>query len=212
MQKGITASLFVDPQNGFTPLCPNELPVTDGNNIVTALNEQLKYARLKACSKDAHNIQAVWVANENQKQYSPVNNQEDVDVCWNAHCMVGTYGFELLEGLPKVKEYDYFVWKGIELNLHPYGACYHDFSEKLSTGLIEYFTDNSIRNVIVGGLATEYCVKLSAIQLSKYFNVFINLEGCRGITSEGVEKAIVEMQSHGIVIVKTLTEVETIFG
>jgi nicotinamidase/pyrazinamidase len=50
---------------------------------------------------------------------------------------VGTEGFELLDGLPKPQQYDYFVWKGIESDLHPFGACYHDVSELRTTGVIE---------------------------------------------------------------------------
>ena len=33
------ASFDVDAQKGFTPLCPNELPVPEGDAIVPALNQ-----------------------------------------------------------------------------------------------------------------------------------------------------------------------------
>ena len=62
----------------------------------------------------------------------------DADLTWVSHAMVGTYGYELLDGLPSAKEYDYCVWKGVDPELHPYGACFHDIEEKLSTGLIEW--------------------------------------------------------------------------
>ena len=34
------ASFDVDAQKGFTPLCPNDLPVDGGHEIVDSLNEQ----------------------------------------------------------------------------------------------------------------------------------------------------------------------------
>ena len=34
----VIAAIDVDAQNGFTPLCPGELPVEDGENIADELN------------------------------------------------------------------------------------------------------------------------------------------------------------------------------
>ena len=45
-----TASHNVDPQKGFTPLCPNELPVPNGDNIVNELNGQNNLAKYKTVS------------------------------------------------------------------------------------------------------------------------------------------------------------------
>jgi len=188
-----TASLFVDPQKGFTPICPNELPVEGGDEIVPALLEQLNYSHIHTASKDAHNRNAIWVANEKQKQFDPIQG-DNVDVCWNAHCNIGEKGFEFLDGLPNVTEYDYFIWKGIELDMHPYGACFYDFAEKLSTGLIEFYKHNNIKQVIVGGLATEYCVLTTVKQLIKAgFKIILNLDGCKGIAPDTTENALKEM-------------------
>ena len=33
---------------------------------------------------------------------------------WPLHCVPSTKGFELISGLPHPKDYDYFIWKGIE--------------------------------------------------------------------------------------------------
>ena len=60
--KNEVASLDVDAQRGFTPLCPNELPVPGGDHIVAELNAQAKCARLRIGSKDAHPANPVWLA------------------------------------------------------------------------------------------------------------------------------------------------------
>ncbi len=193
-----TASFDVDPQKGFTPLCPDELPVSGGDEIVEELNKNAILARLRVGSKDAHNPNAIWVATEDKPQFSEVG-EPNVDIRWNSHCNVGTTGFELLDGLPKPLEYNFFVYKGIEDDTHPYGACYHDLSKTLSTGVIEYLKYNGINLVIVGGLATDYCVFNTVIELVEAkFEVILNLESCRGVAPESTEAAIVTMKAAGV--------------
>jgi nicotinamidase/pyrazinamidase len=208
--KDETASLFVDPQKGFTPLCSDELPVSEGDQIVDALLEQLKYASIKTCSKDAHNENAIWIATKHFPQFTSIKNKENVDIRWNAHCIVGTKGAELLDGLPKVTEYDYFIWKGIELDMHPYSCVYHDLKKNMSTGLIEYLKDESIQTetVIVGGLATDHCIKETCIDLIPHFNVILNLEGCKGVAEETTKKALEEMKDAGIIIIEKVDELK----
>ena len=199
-----TASFDIDAQKGFTPLCPEELPVPEGNLIAEALNRQSGYGSIRIGSKDWHSMDAVWIANEKNPQFSPVEGK-NVDIRWNAHCIAGTDGAELLDSLPHPSEYDFFVWKGMERDMHPYGACYHDLEEKMSTGVIEFLKSRGIENIIAGGLATDYCVKNTALQLKKAgFNVIVNLEACRGIADDTIEKAIDEMKKAGIIVTDRL--------
>lgn len=208
LNKKETASFDVDAQYCFTPVCPDELPVPGGDQIVEELNLQSTKALLRVGSKDAHSPMAIWVADEQNAQFSPVEGK-DVDIRWNMHAVPGTKGFELIAGLPKPSDYDFFVWKGIELDMHPYGACYHDLGNSLSTGVIEFLKQKGIRNVIVGGLATEYCVKTTAFQLKDAgFTVLINLAACRGIDTANVAKAVEEMAEAGIQVVKSAADIE----
>lgn len=208
----IVASFDVDAQKGFTPQCPGELPVNDGHLIVDALNSQAKLATIRVGSKDAHCEGAYWETSEDKPIFSEVG-MKNVDIRWPRHCVVGTFGGQLLDGLPNETEYDYFVWKGIEKDLHPYGACYHDLAGKLSTGVIEFLKSKNVDTVIVGGLATDYCVKTTAIQLKKAgFKVVVNLEACKGISKDSIDKAIEEMMNYKIEIMNTLKEVKNIIS
>ncbi|MFO1258072.1 MAG: isochorismatase family protein [Gammaproteobacteria bacterium] len=201
-----TASLDVDAQKSFTLLCPSELPVPEGHLIAYELNLQAAFAQYRVGTKDAHSEKAIWIANEKQPALSPIVGPA-VDVHWPAHCVPGTTGFELIDGLPHPMEYDFFVWKGIELDMHPYGGCYHDLSEKLSTGLIEFLKSHDIESVIVGGLATEYCVKQTVLQLRRAgFKIILNLGACRGITEQGVREAISEMKTLGVYCIESARE------
>ena len=115
-------------------------------------------------TKDAHSPSAKWLV-ENPADMLKPTGLNDADLTWVSHAIVGTYGYELLDGLPQTKEYDYCVWKGVDPELHPYGACFHDIEEKLSTGLLEWLKCKGADMVIVGGLATDYCVKTTVLQL-----------------------------------------------
>ena len=195
------ASIDIDCQRSFTPLCPNELPVPDGHNIVAAVNAQAKLAKWRIGSMDFHPPDALWIASEEHPQLSPIEGYPNLDLYWNAHCIVGTEGAKLLPGLPNVEDYDFMVFKGLAPTVHPYGACFRDLSESVSTGLIEFLQEKKITTVILAGLALDYCVKTTAIQLMKTecFRVIVNINACRAIGDP--EAAIAEMRAFGIEVV-----------
>ena len=205
---GTIASLDIDAQKGFTPLCPNELPVAGGADIVAALNAQAALATLRVGSKDAHPANAAWVVTTPAAMLQPLD-LPNADLTWPTHCVPGTPGFELLDGLPAPIDYDFFVWKGVEPDLHPYGACYHDLAERRSTGLIEFLQARGISTVLVGGLATDYCVKTSVLQLRRAgFRVIVHLDACRGIAPETVAQARTRMTEAGAELAQTLVDVQ----
>jgi len=93
------------------------------------------------------------------------------------------------------------VWKGVEPDLHPYGACYHDLAERRSTGAIEYLKVQQVDTVIVGGLALDYCVKSTARQLRQAgFQVLLYLPACRALTQEGAIAACGALAAEGVIL------------
>ncbi len=202
------AAIDVDVQNTFTPVCPDELPVPQGHLIAAALNEQASLAHFRIMTKDAHTPLAPWVVSSHSEMFQPVGLPE-ADITWVAHAVPGSKGFELIDGLPAVSDYDFLVYKGIEPTFHPYGACYHDLSEKLSTGLIEWLHQHQVTTVILGGLALDYCVKTTALQLKNVgFNVVVNLSATKGIADETVQQAIQQMQRAGISLAANIEELK----
>ena len=207
-----TASFDVDAQKSFTPLCPDELPVVGGDLIGAELNYMASLAERRVGSKDAHTPQAPWVVSQHSEMLQ-ATGLEHADVTWVSHCVPGTEGFNLLDELPTPYEYDYFVWKGVEPDLHPYGACYHDLHNKLSTGVIEYLNGQGIERVIVGGLALDFCVKTTALQLAAAdFEVIIHLPACRAISDDGAAQAIRDMQQAGVRIASSREQLASLAG
>lgn len=196
------ASIDVDSQNSFTPLCPDELPVPAGHEIAEELNRQSLFAQYRLGSKDAHPRNAVWLADATHKVLTPIQGYINADVRWPTHCVPGTFGFELIQGLPHPQDYDYFVWKGVEPDMHPYGACYHDINETISTGLIEFLQVHKIKTVLVGGLATDYCVKMTVLQLLRAgFKTILNLSACKGLGEDTTQEAIHIMKIAGAIVI-----------
>ncbi len=203
-----TASIDVDPQRGFSELCPDELPVTGALEIVDELNRQAEFVKLRVGSKDAHPNWAPWIADADHPQFEPITGHKNLDIRWNRHCVPGTDGFKFLPGL-RIEAYDFIAYKGIEPSKHPYGACYHDLDDTQSTGLIEFLRVNKIETVIVGGLATSFCVKKTVCQLlqSGFLRVFVNLAACRDISGVDTDASIRQMENFGAIMLKNADEI-----
>ena len=199
VDRATTASFDVDPQRGFTPLCPDELPVAGGDQIADELNAQAEFASARLVSKDCHPAEAPWVAHSAEEIMQPVRGDyPDLDIKWPPHCVAGSEGNRLIPGLPDEEAYDLVIEKGLNPLMHPYGACYQDLAETISTGAIEWLKKQRIDTVLLGGLATDYCVKTTGLQLLQAgLRVIVNLAGCRGVAEETSQQGIEELRCAG---------------
>jgi len=199
-KKQFIAAFDIDAQKTFTPVCPDELPVAEGDLIVEELNAQARLAGIRVASRDAHSPRALWLADKKHPPMSQVEGYPDLDIRWPAHAIVGTTGFEFIDGLDP-KAYAFQSLKGIEVDRHPYGACYHDLANKYSTGVIEFLKMRGITTVICGGLATDYCVLNTVLQLRDAgFDVILNQAACRGIAPDTTKAALEKMEKAGVVL------------
>ena len=113
VEKSSCASFDIDPQRSFTPLCPDELPVAEGDQITDELNAQAYFARYRLLSKEYHPEKAPWIANSSDEIMTLVGDDySDLDVKWPAHCVVGSEGNRLIPRLPDEANYDLLITKG----------------------------------------------------------------------------------------------------
>ncbi|AIW13855.1 isochorismatase family protein [Vibrio tubiashii] len=202
IDKTTTASIDVDPQKGFSELCPKELPVQGALEIVEELKCNHSKASVRLVSRDMHPPGAVWEAETPENMLEPVGLPE-VDIKWNPHCVVGTAGVELLPGLPEIRDYDFQINKGIDPDAHPYGAFYHDQADTLSTGGIEFLRAKQIETVIVGGLALDFCVKKSVEQLVEAgFKVILNLASTRAVFPDNANNVANALAEKGVILIE----------
>jgi len=203
-----TASMDVDAECCFSELCPEELPVEGALEIVPELNKQADCVKFRVGSKDAHAFRVPWATDAEHPQLSPITGYKDLDVYWNIHGVPGTKGFEFLPGLDP-EAYDFIAYKGIEPTMHPYGACFHDLADTKSTGLIEYLQVNDVQAIIVGGLATSFCLKKTVLQLCQHSHllVFVNLAACRDLSGVDTIASIQEMEEAGAMMLENADEI-----
>ena len=107
-----------------------------------------------------------------------------------------------------MSEYDFFIYKGVERNLHPYSPCYHDLDKKISTGIIEKAKHDGITTFVVGGLAFDYCMGEGAKDLlNAGFEVIVNMRATKSIGDITFMKKTLE--SMGAIFVENADEIFT---
>ena len=87
-EKKYIASFDIDAQNTFTPVCPNELPVAEGDTIAPELNAQAQFASLRLASRDAHSRCALWISDAEHAPLTPISGYPDLDIRWPAHAII----------------------------------------------------------------------------------------------------------------------------
>jgi nicotinamidase/pyrazinamidase len=90
--------------------------------------------------------------------------------------------------------------KGTDPNVDSYSGFY-DNGRRRSTGLAEYLRQMVITETYILGLATDYCVKFTALDSAREgFATHLLIEGCRGVELEpgDVDRALDEMCEAGV--------------
>ena len=158
-----TALLVVDVQRGFTTLCPDELPVPGGLEIVPAVNRLLgqPWARIDA-SQDWHPPDHCSFLGRRENLYPP-------------HCVQGTPGADFLPGLHT--ERFHAVWrKGYDRDADAYAVTAQH------PGVAALLRAGGVSAVVVCGLATNICCFYAARDLRRDgFAVYLVEDASAGI-------------------------------
>lgn len=111
---------------------------------------------------------------------------------WPPHCVQGTEGAELHDAVDRSK-----VDVVIDAGYRPELEGYSGFEE---TPLEAVLREHAIERVTIVGLATDYCVKATALQaLERGFEVKVHPDGVRGIEVEAgdSQRALDEIRAAG---------------
>jgi nicotinamidase/pyrazinamidase len=118
---------------------------------------------------------------------------------WPAHCVQGTNGADFHKDL-NLNTVSMIIRKGFNKNLDSYSAFFEN-DKKTPTGLEGFLRSLGTETVIMGGLATDYCVFFSAMDCRKLgFKTIVVSDAVRGVgLPEGsIENAIKSMKAEGI--------------
>ncbi|HKL76351.1 MAG TPA: nicotinamidase [Halanaerobiales bacterium] len=165
--------LVVDVQNDFCP--GGALAVPKGDRVVPVINELMADFELVLASKDWHPEGSVHFDN------------------WPKHCLKNSEGAEFHPDL-NIEKIDRVFLKGTKDRDDGYSVF-----EATNLDLADYFNKKDVTEIYISGLATEYCVKETALDAAKKgFDVYIVKEAVAGIDEDDVEAAIEEMKEAGV--------------
>jgi len=119
------------------------------------------------------------------------------------HCVADTAGAEFAPGL--ATRFDKVIRKGTDPAVDSYSGFF-DNGHQRATGLGDYLRRNGVTDVYVIGLATDYCVKFTALDGARLgFNVHLIKDACRGVNLQpgDVDKAIAEMKAKGVRVIRS---------
>lgn len=174
------ALLIVDVQNDFLP--GGALPVSEADQVVPIIRSlQNKFDLVVACQDWHPPDHGSFAANHPGKAVGETILLNGLpQTLWPVHCVAGTWGAELAEGIDRSSIQQIFR-KGTDPKVDSYGAFY-DNQRLHSTGLADFLRSRNVRELYVAGLATDYCVRFSALDaLSEGFATIVLPEGTRGI-------------------------------
>ncbi|MFN7103677.1 MAG: bifunctional nicotinamidase/pyrazinamidase [Pseudorhizobium sp.] len=200
------ALLLVDIQNGFCP--GGNLPVPEGDKVVPVANRLIEEGGYDVivASQDWHPANHGSFASQHAGR-QPFEIGElcgQPQMLWPDHCVQETADAEFHPDL-NVDAIDYIQQKGENPAIDSYSA-FRDNDKAAITGLAGYLRAQQINELDICGLATDYCVKysaLDAVDMLPGVQICFIEDASRGIDPKGVKAAIAEMRAKGVGIVKS---------
>lgn len=192
------ALLVVDVQNDFMPF--GALPVPDGEAVVVVANALMPRFELVIASQDWHPADhGSFASNHPGMRPGEFVVLGGVDqILWPDHCVQNTPGASFHSGLD-IACIDRVIRKGTHPEVDSYSALF-DNNHLRDTGLAAFLERRAVDELVIMGLATDYCVKyttLDAVGLG--FGVTVVADGCRAVDVEpgDGERALQEMRASG---------------
>jgi len=172
--------LVVDVQNDFCP--GGSLAVPDGDKVVPVINALMKEFPVVVASKDWHPHKTVHFEK------------------WPVHCVHNTRGAEFHPGIKSEAIQQVFL-KGTGDRDDGYSAY-----EATNLNLKDYLKEKEITELYVTGLATDYCVRASALDsLKAGFKTYVVVDAVEAVNvrpGDG-DRALEEMKNAGAILVES---------
>jgi nicotinamidase/pyrazinamidase len=193
------ALILVDIQNDFLPC--GALAVPDGDAVIPVANRLQTIFPLVAATQDWHpaNHGSFAANHPGKKVFEQIDLNGLPQTLWPVHCVQGTSGAELAPGLQRERIAKIFP-KGTDVGFDSYSGLF-DNGHRKSTGLGEWLKAKGVTEVFVCGLATDYCVKFTALDAAQLgFKTHFIEDASRGVNLQpnDVMNAIAEMNRAGI--------------
>lgn len=200
------ALILVDIQRDFLP--GGALAVPEGDAIVPIANELLADFAVVVATQDWHpaNHGSFAANHPGRKVYEQVVLGGLPQTLWPVHCVQNTPGAELAPGLNREWIARVFQ-KGTDPLIDSYSGFF-DNGHRRATGMGEWLAGQGVTGVYLCGLATDYCVKFTALDaLGLRLKTHVFEAACRGVNLRpgDVAAAVEEMKRAGARIIPRKT-------
>lgn len=200
------ALILVDIQNDFCP--GGALAVTDGDAVVPLANRLMDTVDLVVAMQDWHPANhGSFASNNPGKQVFTMGDLAGLpQVMWPDHCVQWTGGAQFHPGLDTKRIARVFP-KGTDATIDSYSGFF-DNGKRKATGLGDWLKAKGVTEVQICGLATDYCVKATAIDAVQLgFRTVLVEDACRGVgmAPDHIPAALAAMRAAGVHITHSMT-------
>ncbi len=198
------ALILVDLQNDFCP--GGALAVPEGDQTIAVANTLMpKFERVIA-TQDWHPADhSSFASNNPGTEIGQVIEQDGIQqIMWPDHCIQGTAGAEFHADLNRFG-ITAVVRKGTDRAIDSYSGFFDNGRQK-ATELNDVLKANDAGEVYVCGLATDYCVKFTALDAADLgYKTYLVRDGCRpvNLSPDDEQNAIDEMKDAGVTVVQS---------
>jgi len=198
------ALILVDIQNDFLP--GGALAVPDGDKVIPLANKLQPLLPLVVATQDWHpaNHGSFAASHPGKNVFEQIDLNGLPQTLWPVHSVQNTKGAELAATLNRDRIAKVFP-KGTDASIDSYSGLF-DNGHRRSTGLGEWLKAKGVSEVYVCGLATDYCVKFTALDAVQFgFKTFLIEDASRGVNlqPDDVSNAIAEMKRAGVTVVQS---------
>ena len=196
--------VLVDLQNDFLP--GGALAVPGGDTVIPITNQIQDMFPLVVATQDWHpaNHGSFAANHPGKKLFDQIDLNGLPQTLWPVHCVKGTHGADLAPGLKRDRIVK-VIQKGTDAGVDSYSGFF-DNGHRRGTGLEEWLRENAAREVFVCGLATDYCVKFTALDAAGLgLKTHFIEDASRGVNLQpgDIERAIEEMKHAGVQIIQS---------
>ena len=199
--------IVVDVQGDFTKVRNGSLAVGGTDEAyIKAVEEDTKRLRKGGfpiyTTQDWHPTDHVsfFTNHKDKKAFEMIKVHGKDQVLWPPHCVQKTPGAEILLDNKLFKA---VVKKGMDPQYDSYSGFQDDGGKKTEMDTI--LKKDKIKKVVVYGIATDYCVRATALDAAAAgYKVIMIKNLSRGVTPDTSQKALDEMKAKGVAVLDDL--------
>lgn len=178
------ALMVIDVQNDFCP--GGALAVPEGDTVVPVINDLMEAFDHVLLTQDWHpeGHHSFASSHAGKDPYDTVAMDYGEQILWPDHCVQGTAGADFHPDLNTTRA-QLIIRKGFRPEIDSYSAFFEN-DQETPTGLTGYLRERGIDEIVIVGLAADFCVKWSALDgCEQGFRVHVVEDATRGIDTNG---------------------------